>query len=163
MTAITDLTALGTTPASGDLLVLHDISAGTDKKVTRSSLLGGVAFDGGNHNFGTSNITSLIAASANVGNISFTSGGLSVARAYKNTAVIAVPDIAAGATSDQTVTISGVLSADVVIANVTSALPAGLTYQAYVSAADTVTFRFANVTASTILAANYNAAMIVLG
>ena len=40
MAAITDLAAL-TAIASGDLLVVHDVSAATDKKITQSDLLGG--------------------------------------------------------------------------------------------------------------------------
>lgn len=40
MAAITDLAAL-TAIASGDLLVVHDISAATDKKITQADLLGG--------------------------------------------------------------------------------------------------------------------------
>lgn len=39
MPAITDLSAL-TAIASGDLFVVHDISAATDKKITQSDLLG---------------------------------------------------------------------------------------------------------------------------
>ncbi len=40
MAAITDLSAL-TAIASGDLFVVHDISAATDKRITQADLLGG--------------------------------------------------------------------------------------------------------------------------
>jgi len=58
--------------------------------------------------------------------------------------------IAAGATAELTATVTGAVSGDVVIVTPTGAPEAGLIWTGYVSAADTVTIRLANVTTGAI-------------
>ena len=60
------------------------------------------------------------------------------------------PSIAAGATWDTPITVTGALLGDRALAAPSGLLPAGIVWSAAVSAADTVTLRLANVTAAAI-------------
>lgn len=62
--------------------------------------------------------------------------------------------IAAGASADLTLTVTGAVSTDVAVASPQSALEAGLIWNAFVSAADTVTVRMTNITGAPIDPAN---------
>lgn len=145
-----------------DLLLLYEVGAGSDnsKQVTRGRLLKDVAREGGDHDFGTSEITDLTAPTATLNNVSITTGltfdtAATINKAYVASATVVVPDITAGSSDTQTATLTGVTTADFLTASMTGAMPDGLTMQAWVSAADTVSVKFYNTTAATITGASY--------
>lgn len=153
MPDITDLTELNETPAAGDEFLVYDVSAGTgnSKKVTRANLLGGVAFEGGDHDFGTSEITDLTTQNASIG---FT-GGAVLTKMVVASFSVAPSDILTAASETVTATVTGALTSHFLVANFTSALPNGLVCQSWISAADTVSFKFYNTTGGTISGASY--------
>lgn len=71
-------------------------------------------------------------------------------RAMLGTATLDFPSIPAGATADLTVTVTGAAVGDHAIPAPTTLPPAGITWQATVTAADTATVRLANTTAGAI-------------
>lgn len=160
MTTIPDLNELSATPADDDLFLVHDVSAASnnDKKVTRTNLLGGVAMDGGDHDFGTSEIADLTTQNATLG---FTDGA-TLAKIIKASGTVTPSDITTGASETVTLTLTGALTTDHLVWNIAGALPNGLTAQAWVSAADTVSLKLHNTTGSTITGASYTLRAAVL-
>lgn len=72
-------------------------------------------------------------------------GGASLTNVYYNSSTIDFPSTVAGAMSERTITVTGADSGDPVSLGVSSvSMPANGSYQAYVSAANTVTIRFVN-------------------
>lgn len=144
-----------------DELAIYDVSAGTgnSKKVKRSSLLDGVAREGGDHDFGTSEITELSSQNSALG---FTSGSV-LSYAVHGSVSPAPAGIAAGASDTVTATLTGATTSHQLVWNLTSALPDGLHCQAWISAANTVSFKFYNSTGSLIAGATYGAKVTALG
>ena len=154
MPEITDLVAL-TTVAVGDEIPIYDVSAGpgNSKKITRANLLSGVAYNGGDHDFGTSNITDLTAETSS---LTFTDG-CTVTKILCENLSVAPADILTGAFETVAVTMTGAVTTDFLSYAFTAALPDGLLCQAWISGADEVSFRFANTTGGTITGATYTA------
>lgn len=73
---------------------------------------------------------------------------------YSIAVAIDFPSIAAAASNDQTVTLTGVAVGDAVYLGLPAAPQAGLIFQGFVSAANTVTIRAMNITASAVDAAS---------
>lgn len=142
-----------------DLLAIYDISAGTNntKKIKRSSLLNGVARDGGSHDFETSNIQQL---TAGVVSLTFNSGG-TITNVVMHTANVAPSNILTGASQTVTVAVGNIFTTDFLNWSFTGALPNGLICQAWISDADEVSFKFYNATGSTITGATYTARIMV--
>lgn len=65
-------------------------------------------------------------------------------------AALDYPSIAAGGSEDLTITVTGAVVGDTVSLGLPNPPPAGLTFDAFVSAADTVTIRASNITAAPI-------------
>lgn len=144
-----------------DLLVIYDVSApsANTKKVKRGALLHDVVFEGGDHNLGTAEIEELTSAGSSLG---FTGG--SILDYAVHGAVAASPSgIAAGASETVTATLKGAVTTHQLIWNITGALPDGLSCQAWISTANTVSFKFYNSTGSTIAGATYGARVTALG
>lgn len=158
---IPDLTGLST-PASDDLLLIYDVSepsGSAGKKITRANLLSGVAFGGGNHNFGTSSITSL---TAGVASLTFGSTA-SLTNLLRGSGDVAVSTLGAGSAETRTITVTGALTTDFLLGVAfTAALPDGLLHQAWISGANTVSIRFYNSTAASITGATYTARAVAL-
>lgn len=77
--------------------------------------------------------------------------GTDIERIKAGTFTVDAASIAAGATAEQTVTVSGLTTGDLVKINAPAALEAGLTVSAErVSAADTLVFRITNTTAAPV-------------
>lgn len=116
---ISDLAAL-TTPASGDLVGIVDISdttmgaSGTTKKITYSNLMG---------------------------------GALNVLTA---TATLDFPSISANLVASLTMTVTGAKAGDAVFVGAPSGLEASLTMSAFVSAVNTVTIRLHNASGGAV-------------
>lgn len=78
------------------------------------------------------------------------------------TASLNFPSIAAGASSALTIAVPGAAVGDAAMCHSTSAPTAGLIYDHYVSAADVVTVRATNVTASPVDAAAVDFVCVVI-
>ena len=143
-------------------LVAYEPSLGSERTrpVTKGNLLSDVPRVGASTNFGALTATSLSATTASLS--SLTLGATLISGVLRSDQDITIANINAGATEDQALTITGAAVGDVVIANVGSWLPVGLTYQARVTALNTVTFRFTNNTASMISGATYAFDIVVL-
>lgn len=76
--------------------------------------------------------------------------------------VIDYGSIAAGASEDQTITVTGAAVGDPVIIGLPSAIETGLVFTAFVSASNTVTLRASNITGSPInpASATFNAMVL---
>lgn len=81
------------------------------------------------------------------------------------TASLNFGSIGAGLAADLTITLTGAVAGDLVAVAAPAALEAGLSYNAFVSAANTVTVRVMNNTAGAVdpAAANWTVAVIVAG
>lgn len=143
---ITNLPPLGGAPAEADELVVYDVSATAPntKKVTLSELLTGVAFAGGNHNFGVSTISTLTVSTR------LTVGTANISGIYRGTATLTSFTIGAGATHTEAVTLSGAQVGDTICASMRSGVENGVIFSYFISGANTVTVKFTNTTGSTI-------------
>lgn len=144
-----------------DLLVIYDVSepSNNTKKVKRDVLLHDVVFEDGDHNLGAVEITQLTTQDADIG---FTSGS-TLSYAIHGSVSPAPANIAAGASETVTATLTGATTAHQLVWNMTGALPDGLHCQAWISAANTVSFKFYNSTGATITGATYGAKVTALG
>lgn len=161
MATLAELPAINPPDVSDDdFLLIWDNGAGSQntRKVTRAQLMAGVAFDSGNHDFGTSEITAL---TAGVTALTFASTA-ALQDVTRANLTVTPGNIAAGASQDVAVTMTGAATTDFLSFAFASALPAGLICQAWVSAANTVTFRFFNATGGTINGASYTARCVAL-
>lgn len=79
-----------------------------------------------------------------------TVGGTKVSEILTATAALDFPSIAAAASADLTITVTGAAVNDGVILGLPAAPTAGIVYQAFVSATNTVTVRATNITAAAI-------------
>lgn len=145
-----------------DFILLFDNSAPTNKsrKATRSDFLKDVAREGGDHNFGVSEIEELTANAATMVALNVTSSlafddAATVQKVYHTSSALAVSTLADGAGETITAAVVGVLTSDQVLASFAEVLPDGLSYQAWVSAGDTVSVRFLNSSGGSIAAASY--------
>jgi hypothetical protein len=159
MATITELTALAATPADGDLMVIHDVSAGApqDKKITTANLFGGLVKQNGNATLATVTITSLNATALTAGTFTVSTGGIvfnttSTTLTSINTQTIAFvhSDIATGAGETVNLSFTGAAVGDFVVVQPLALLPDGLMIQAYVSATDNIQVRLHNTTGVTI-------------
>ncbi|MFV1593271.1 hypothetical protein VWZ88_12485 [Phaeobacter sp. JH20_36] len=160
-TEITGLNELSAADISdNDELVIYDVSAGTNpsKKVKRSTLLTGVAKDGGNHNFGTSEIENLTALNATLG----FDGGATLQNVLHGEVSLSPISIAAGASEVVTATLTDAVVTDQLVWALTGELAHGLTCQAWISAANTVSFKFYNTTNGSVAGATYGARVTAL-
>jgi len=147
-----------------DLLLIYDNSATSNKakSVTRGQLLAGVARDGGDHNFGVSEVEDLTATLGNVIQLTVTTSltfdaAATLQKIYRQTGAVVAPTLADGVAGSVTFAIAGILTGDYLSMSFTSALPDGLTHQAFISASGVVTIRFYNSTAASIAGASYTA------
>lgn len=78
------------------------------------------------------------------------------------TAALDFPSIAAGAKADLTITVAGAAVGDAVILGLPAAPAAGLVFNAFVSAADTVTIRASNTSSGAVDAASATYRAVVI-
>lgn len=170
MAELDDLPAIDQADVSNDdFLLIFDNSASTSKsrKVTRGHLLNGVAFTGGDHDFGTSEITALTATEATVVDLTVTTSlvfdsAATLQKMYRLSGNVVVGTLAGGAGETKTATVTGVATGDYVSISFTAALPDGLMAQAWVSGGNTVSIRFYNATAGSIAGATVTARIVVM-
>lgn len=135
-----------------DILPIWDTTApsGNTKRVTRANLLSSV---------GTVTIADLTATL--VSSMTFTGGGGMTDMVSADIA-ITISALAAGATEDKTGTLTGAATTDLLLHSFTSGLEAGVLVQAWISGADTVTFRVTNTTSSGISGGSVTARCVAI-
>ena len=89
-------------------------------------------------------------------------GTAAITKVLTATASLNFPSISAASQSDLTITVTGAAVGDEVIMSLPAAPAAGLVFNAFVSAADTVTIRASNITASPVDAAAASYGVIVI-
>lgn len=88
--------------------------------------------------------------------------GSQIQAVYKASGSVTVPAIAAGAESDQTITVTGAQDGDAVsVSPPNAAAEAGLSWSAWVSAANTVSIRLQNNSASPLSGSTANWSALV--
>lgn len=88
--------------------------------------------------------------------------GKSLTKLLSNSAALNFPSISANAYADLTITVTGAAVNDAVIMGLPAAPAAGLVFNAFVSATDTVTVRASNTSASPVDAASATYNVVVL-
>lgn len=141
------------TASTNDMyVVVYRDSAGSQKsrRIARLNFLDDVALEGGDPTFGDVTADNLIATA------SLAVGATQITSILKDQLSVTASTLAANATEDKTAALSGAATGDIVHFSITG-LAAGLQVLAWVSAADTITFRITNVTGSSITGATYTA------
>tara|TARA_R110000796_G_scaffold9452_14_gene32249 strand:- start:5851 stop:6372 length:522 start_codon:yes stop_codon:yes gene_type:complete len=145
-----------------DFILIFDNSAPSSRsrKSTRANLLKDVAREGGDHNFGTSEINDLTVSNGTIINLNVTTGikldtGATLKKLYREAAAIAVSDLPSGTGQTVTIAVAGVAVGDFVSLSFSTALSDGLIAQAWVSAPGTISVRLFNTTSVTIVGAPY--------
>jgi hypothetical protein len=169
---ITDLDFIGFgIVEDDDEMVIYDVSeaSGSTKKITRGNVTRKCVklkpttdpdtVSEGDAELGDVEIDDLTSTNSSIG---FTDGS-SLDFAVHSSVSPAPSDIAAGASETVTATLTGATTSHQLIWNLTGALPDGMTCQAWISAADTVSFKFYNSTGSPISGATYGARVSALG
>jgi len=88
--------------------------------------------------------------------------GATVTKILTATASLDFPSISAASQADLTITVTGAATGDEVIMSLPAAPTAGLVFNAFVSAANTVTIRASNITGSPINPAAASFGVIVI-
>ena len=88
--------------------------------------------------------------------------GSTVTKVLSNSASLNFPSIAAVSQADLTITVTGAAVGDEVMLSLPAAPTAGLVFNGFVSAADTVTIRASNITASAVDAAAATYGVVVV-
>lgn len=167
---MTEINALQTATAvnDADYLVIHRDgreASQQSRKITRASLLTGVARDGQSASLAALTATSVAAPTGAIDTLTVATGlvmGATLAKILTATASPAIPTLAAGASADVTMTVTGAVVGDVVIVNPQMAMPGGLRLRAYVSGADTVTISVLNGSTASITGASYSLKAVLL-
>jgi hypothetical protein len=89
-------------------------------------------------------------------------GSATITKVLTATATLNFPSISAVSQADLTITVTGAAVGDEVMMSLPAAPAAGLVFNAFVSAANTVTIRASNITASPVDAASASYGVIVV-
>lgn len=146
--------------ADDDWVMVYDISAGSQptKKVSRAGVVDDCVKEGGDHSVNALEVAEL---TATVVALTFDAGS-SLTDMLAASLTVTHSDILTTATEIVDVSMPGVTTADFLSFSFTGPLATGLVCQGYISAADTVSFKFWNPTGSTITGASYTARATVM-
>ena len=156
----------GGSVSDDDLLLTWETGAGSgnSRKVTVGDMKADLVRENGNHTVGNLVCTDVSAATGAIDALEVATGltmGSTVAKVLKGALAITASTLAANATEDKTATLTGAVSGDVVLFSIVG-LPAGLVVTAWVSSADTITFRITNLSSGSISGAAYTAATLAI-
>lgn len=152
--------ALAADITDDDLVLVYDNGAASNKsrKATRGNFLHDVVRTGADVTLGDVEADSLSAPAGTINTLAVPTGliiGATLSKILVASASLAVSTLAAGASVDITLSVTGAVTGDLAIVNAQSALPAGLLLRAYVSAANTVTITVTNASTGSINGASY--------
>lgn len=159
-------TATGVNDA--DYLILHRDgreASQQSRKVTRTAFLTGIArlsADAAFADLSANEVSAPVGAIDELTVATSVAIGATLSRILTATASVAVGTLAAGASADVTMTVTGALVADVAIVNPQVDMPDGLCLRAYVSASDTVTINVTNASTGSIAGASYSIKAVLL-
>ncbi|MBT9385462.1 hypothetical protein KM176_16430 [Pseudooceanicola sp. CBS1P-1] len=145
--------------STSDLMVMFCQSLDAGGKVTVANFLAAfdIAIKGAAANFTTSTITNLTAQTAIITSLQFLSGK-TITNLYAGSVTVTLADTDTLTAQTVTATLTGATTAMHLQAALTEALPDGLILQgAWISAADTISFKVYNVTDTLIAGASYTA------
>jgi hypothetical protein len=162
---INDLTELVAVD-DGDFLPIWDTGAGSNnsKKISRANLLDGVVLEEGDHTLGDIDADVLNAPVGAIDALTVATSltlGATITKILKGSLSLVVGNITTDSSADVTATLTGAASGDVILFSI-DAPAAGLVFAAWVSSANTVTFRVSNPTGGTINGATYTARTIAI-
>lgn len=155
---------------SGDWILVFSISEDKAGIVSAANLIAGygIVVAGADVTLGAVEVDTLAGNNAEIGEIIAATSlqvgadGTPIASILAASLSVTPGNIAAGASQTVAVSMTGVTTAMYLSWALTGALPDGLTLQAWISAADEVSFKFHNTTASTINGATYTARVSAL-
>lgn len=149
-----------------DLLLIWETGAGSSpsRKVTVGSLKSDLPRTAGNADFSDVTATDVTATTGAINALEVATSltlGAAITKVLAGALSVTASTLAAGVTEDKTAALAGALTTDTVMFSI-SGLPAGLIVSAWVSAADTVTFRLFNATSGPITGAAYTARTVAI-
>lgn len=167
MAEISDLPA-STAVADSDFVLAYQPGESVNKsrKMTRAQLLTGVLRSGAAASVTTlAASTSVAAPTGAIDALTVATGltlGAVLSKILTATASVAFGTLAAGASADVTMTVTGAVVGDVAVVNPQVDLPDGLCLRPYVSAANTVTINVTNASTGSIAGASYSLKAVLL-
>lgn len=165
-----EINALPTATAvvDADYVVIHrdgrEASQQT-RKATRTAFLTGVARLSADATFAALDANEVNAPVGAIDELTVATEiviGATLSKVLTATESVAIGTLAAGASADVTMTVTGALTGDVAIVNPQVDMPDGLCLRAYVSAADTVTINVTNASTGSITGASYSLKAVLL-
>jgi len=167
---VSDLPSMDASEVSDDILIPVYKTGGVgdrSKGCSREDFLKDVARDDGDHDFNASEIQTLSATTGTVNQLTVLtslvfSGAATVGSVLIGNLSITVPSIAAGSGNVQTATLTGAETGDFLFASLTSELPDGITMQAWISGANTVSFKFHNNSGSSYIGGSFTANTLII-
>jgi hypothetical protein len=170
MTELPDLPEIMPADVSDDdLLLIYDNSEVTNKsrQATRAHLLKDVARVNAEANFTISEINVLVSSNATLANATIVTGLTFDDAATIETVIADALSVTTSGTSDGagetvTKTVTGALTTDAILASFTGPIDDGVITQVWISAADTVSFRFFNVSGAPVAGDTYTANVLIL-
>jgi hypothetical protein len=167
---MTEINAYPTATAvdDADYLIMHrdgrEASQQT-RKVARADFLAGVGIEGEDADFAALTADSVAAPEGAIDELTVTTSltmGAALSKILTNTASVAIGTLAAGASADVTMTVTGAVVGDVAILNPQVDMPDGLHLRPYVSGANTVTINVTNASTGSIVGASYSLKAVLL-
>jgi len=149
-----------------DLLLTWETGAGSSpsRKLTVGNLKADLPRTNGNADFADVTADDIAATTGTINTLEVATSltlGAVITKVLAGALSVTASTLTAGATEDKTATLTGALTTDAVMFSI-SGLPAGLIVSAWVSAADTVTFRIFNATSGSITGAAYTARTVAI-
>ncbi len=150
----------GASTATDDLFLVYDTSTTTMKDISRAELIAAVAANLTSQSIANSALQAGLIATTT---FKVTSSGTAVTKLLSASAALDFPNTNAATASDLTITVTGAAVGDVVSLGLPAAPTAGFVFNAFVSAADTVTVRATNITAGALNPASATYRVAVMG
>jgi hypothetical protein len=166
MAEISDLPA-GASVVDTDLFLMYLPGEASNKsrKVTRAIALAGVVRETEDADLGVVDADELNAPLGAIDALTVATSitlGAILSKILTNTASVAFGTLAAGASADVTMTVTGAVTGDVAIVNPQADIPDGLCLRSYVSASNTITINVTNASTGSISGASYSLKAVVL-
>lgn len=146
----------GASTATDDLFLVYDTSATAMKDISRAELIAAIAANLTSQSIANAALQNALVATTS---LKITSSGTACTKLLSATAALDFGSINAAASADLTITVTGAAVGDAVHLGLPAAPTAGIVFNAFVSAADTVTVRATNITAAPVdpVSATYRA------
>lgn len=150
-----------------DLIIIYDMSGGLNptRKVSVGDFLASAVRTSGANTTDDLTLDNLTITAGNANTLVVITSitlGATLQRVLAATASIAVPSLAAGASADLSLTVTGAAVNDVVVVNCLSDAADGLLFRSRVSASDTVEIQATNASGASFAGATYSFKAVVI-